>query len=85
MGRANRPPGAESTMTNPEYMNLRNAADVAIRTTFPDDLYVGFRKFADWLEKALFKAFAKGELLPFEDFYSERDKLISQLLDRLWD
>ncbi|MCX6611951.1 MAG: hypothetical protein NTW74_13995 [Acidobacteria bacterium] len=81
---ANRPHNADGTLKNPEYTTLRNAADLAIKTTFDGNSYTTFEDFAQRLETSLYEAFTKGQILPFEDFHVRREELVQQLLARLW-
>jgi hypothetical protein len=79
-----RPIDAKGTLSNSEYLDLLNAADLSIKTVFNDSEYAEFRDFAKRMEKSLVDAYSRGELLPFEDYHTRREELVRHLVEKLW-
>lgn len=55
-----------------------------MKTHFGPEEYANFKQVGDWIEKALSRAYAKGEPLPFEEFHQKHEELLCALHAKTW-
>jgi hypothetical protein len=79
-----RPQDAKSSLNHSTYRTGRSSAEIAVKTHFGPEEYANFKQVGDWIEKALSRAYAKGEPLPFEEFHQKHEELLCALHAKTW-